>query len=48
MARDCGLADDERGVAIACNGAVLRRADWASTRVRPGDRLEVVRATAGG
>ncbi len=48
VARACGLRDDERGVAIARRGAVVRRADWATTAVAPDDALEVVRATAGG
>ena len=47
VARRCGV-DDERGVAIARGGVVVRRADWAATALAAGDRLEVVRATAGG
>ena len=47
VARLCGV-DAERGVAIAREGAVVRRADWPATALEAGDRLEVVRATAGG
>lgn len=47
VARLCGV-DGERGVAIARAGEVVRRADWAGTALVAGDRLEVVRATAGG
>ncbi|WP_369371690.1 sulfur carrier protein ThiS [Promicromonospora sp. Populi] len=37
-----------RGVAVAINDAVLPRSAWASTTVRPGDRVEVVTAVQGG
>ena len=47
VARLVGV-DAERGVAIARDGAVVRRAEWAETALTTGDRLEVVRATAGG
>ena len=35
-------------VAVAVNGEVVRRADWAGTAVREGDVVEVVRAVGGG
>jgi sulfur carrier protein len=35
-------------VAVAVNGQVVRRVDWAETRVRDGDTVEVVRAVGGG
>ena len=37
-----------RGVAIALNGAVVRRDLWGETDVRSGDRVEIVRAISGG
>ncbi len=37
-----------RGFAIAVNGAVVRRDAWASTPLREGDRIEIIRATQGG
>jgi sulfur carrier protein len=37
-----------RGVAVAVNGAVVRRADWATTCLSEGDRVEVLTATQGG
>jgi sulfur carrier protein len=40
--------DECDGVAIARNGEVVVRADWASTRVEPGDEIEIVRAVQGG
>ena len=45
-ARD--IAPDGRGVAVALNGAVVRRADWATTALNPGDVVEIVRAMQGG
>jgi sulfur carrier protein len=45
-ARDIAL--DGRGVAVALNGAVVRRADWATTALNPGDTVEIVRAMQGG
>jgi sulfur carrier protein len=37
-----------RGVAVAVNGEVVPRAFWAQTRLRAGDRVEVLTATQGG
>jgi len=37
-----------RGVAVALNGAVVRRADWAATPLKAGDVIEIVRAMQGG
>jgi len=42
------LAQLEAGVAVCLNGEVVRRADWASTRLQPRDELEIVQATQGG
>jgi sulfur carrier protein len=36
------------GVAVALNGEIVRRADWASTAPRDADRLEVLTAVQGG
>jgi sulfur carrier protein len=46
VARD--IAPDGRGVAVALNGAVVRRADWATTALNAGDTVEIVRAMQGG
>jgi sulfur carrier protein len=35
-------------VAVAVNGEVVRRTEWASTEVREGDVIELVRAVGGG
>jgi sulfur carrier protein len=45
---DKGIDTDARGVAVALNGAVVPRAAWAQTQLRPGDAIEIVRAKQGG
>jgi sulfur carrier protein len=42
------LVDAERGVAVALDGEVVPRSAWTTTRLRDGDRVEVVRAVQGG
>lgn len=37
-----------RGCAMALNGAVVRKDAWAQTALAEGDRVEIVRAFAGG
>lgn len=37
-----------RGFAIALNGEVVRAARWDETIVEDGDRVEIIRAVAGG
>lgn len=46
-AEESGI-EGPQGVAIALNGRVLRRRDWAQTALREGDRVEIVRAMQGG
>jgi len=36
------------GTAVACNDAVVRKASYGETRLEPGDRIEIIRAVAGG
>jgi sulfur carrier protein len=43
-----GIGPEREGIAVARNGEVVRRADWASTPVSAGDRIEVVTARQGG
>jgi sulfur carrier protein len=38
----------QRGIAVALNGAVVPRAAWPKTQLRPGDSVEIVRARQGG
>lgn len=39
---------EQRGIAVALNGAVVRREAWHATRIRAGDRIEIVHARQGG
>ena len=47
-----GIEEDappsRRGFALALNGEVVRAARWDETRVNEGDRVEIIRAVAGG
>jgi sulfur carrier protein len=38
----------ERGVAVALDGAVVPRSEWAATRLSDGQHVEVLRAVQGG
>jgi len=38
----------QRGIAVALNGAVVPRAAWRDTPLKPGDNVEIVRARQGG
>jgi len=38
----------QRGIAVALNGSVIPRAAWATTTLKPGDSVEIVRARQGG
>jgi sulfur carrier protein len=38
----------QRGIAVALNGAVVPRAAWPATALKPGDSVEIVRARQGG
>jgi sulfur carrier protein len=41
-------ATDGRGVAVALDGEVVPRGQWASTEVHDGQQVEVLRAVQGG
>jgi len=38
---------EQRGIAVACNGEIVRRDDW-KVAVKDGDEIEIVRAVQGG
>jgi sulfur carrier protein len=38
----------ERGIAVAKNDRVVRRSDFQEERIYDGDRIEIIRAVAGG
>jgi sulfur carrier protein len=41
-------APNGRGVAVALDGEVVPRGEWATTEVRDGQQVEVLRAVQGG
>jgi len=43
-----GLQPDERGVAVAVDGAVVPRTDWGAFARSPDAHVEVLRAMQGG
>lgn len=45
---EAGGDGERRGVAVAVDGEVIRRAEWDQTRLRPDQHVEVVRAVQGG
>lgn len=48
LVRVLGRDPDQAGTAIARNGDVLPRRDWAATPLADGDTVEVVIAVGGG
>ncbi|HEX6980488.1 MAG TPA: sulfur carrier protein ThiS [Alphaproteobacteria bacterium] len=48
LLRHRGIDPSTRGIAVAVNGAVVPRARWAETAIGAGDRIDIVRAFAGG
>jgi len=42
------LGIEQRGIAVALDGEVVRRSEWTSTVVRDGSSVEIVTAAAGG
>jgi len=43
-----GLRVEEAGFAVALNGEVVRRSEWSSREIEPGDEIEIVGASQGG
>jgi sulfur carrier protein len=43
-----GANGGDRGVAVAVDGEVVRRADWGNTKLHERQSIEVVRAVQGG
>ncbi|MDQ7029284.1 MAG: sulfur carrier protein ThiS [Ardenticatenia bacterium] len=43
-----GLDPQRPGIAVAVNDAIVPRDMWAASTLCPGDRVEIVRAVAGG
>jgi sulfur carrier protein len=45
---EAGADGDGRGVAVAVDGEVIRRAEWGKAKLRSDQKVEVVRAVQGG
>ncbi|MEZ4702592.1 MAG: sulfur carrier protein ThiS [Rhodothermales bacterium] len=46
---DLGISPEAtRGVAVAINDEIVRRAAWGATALKAGDRVEIVTARQGG
>jgi sulfur carrier protein len=43
-----GIDPAARFLAVAVNGAVIRRAEWTAAPLSPGDEVEIVRPLQGG
>ncbi len=43
-----GIDTSARFLAVAVNGAVVRRSEWPATALSPGDDVEIVRPLQGG
>ena len=43
-----GVDDRKGGVAVALNGEVVPRADWAQTSLKSDDKVEIVQIVRGG
>jgi len=48
LLRERGIEPAARGFAVALNGTLVPRARWADTKLRAGDKVDIVRAFAGG
>jgi sulfur carrier protein len=46
--REAGVKEAARGVAVAVDGEVIRRAEWEQTKLEDDQAIEVVRAVQGG
>jgi sulfur carrier protein len=46
--KEVGVDGELRGVAVAVDGEVVRKADWGLTELRSDQSVEVVRAVQGG
>jgi sulfur carrier protein len=48
LLEDKAVDTEQKGIAVALNGAVVPRAAWPETTLKPGDSVEIVRAREGG
>lgn len=45
---EMGIKLERKGVAVAVNGELVTRTEWASVLIASGDEIEIVRAIQGG
>ena len=43
-----GVPKEAKGVAVALNGAVVRKFEWSATALSEGDTVEIVKPFSGG
>ena len=48
LLEESGVDDRKGGVAVALNGEVVPRADWAQTSLKSNDKVEIVQIVRGG
>ncbi len=48
VVRDAGVPEPARGVAVAVDGEVVPRGEWAAVTLERGQRVEVLHAVQGG
>jgi sulfur carrier protein len=48
LLEESGVDDRKGGVAVALNGEVVPRADWAQTSLKSDDKVEIVQIVRGG
>ena len=48
LVQEQSLPAKGKGIAVALNDAVVPRAQWPKTALKPGDRVEIVRPIVGG
>jgi sulfur carrier protein len=48
LLRTQGLDPAVRGIAVALNESIVPHGRWSGTPISPGDRVEIVKAFAGG
>ena len=45
---EIGYDPEQQGIAVAINMSVVPRSEWASAKLRDGDRIDIVGAKQGG
>ncbi|MDP6779303.1 MAG: sulfur carrier protein ThiS [Candidatus Latescibacteria bacterium] len=45
---EIGIDPAQKGVAVAVNGEIALRQEWATSPLQPDDRVDIIRAVQGG